>query len=131
MKVLLLLITVSCWADPASDLARAEYVTSWIYANIEYVASPEVIKDPFVTVADGTGDCADDSALLLYTLTREGIEAQLLLLDLLDYVPHHAVVLLHGVMFDPARGAWFAAGEFPLRYEVRVSVQYTNILFGE
>ena len=137
MKIVLLCVTVSLSADTVSDLERATYVNEWIHRNIEYERSPQVIKGPFTTVKDGTGDCADLSALLLYTLDREGIPAHLVIMVLLDFTDDngrlltHAVVLLHGIIFDPANGDSWPEAKYPLRNRRSYEVDYAAVLFGD
>lgn len=133
-------MTWALHADVESDLLRAQHVTSWIYENIEYERSPNVIKDPFVTVSDRIGDCADMSGVLLYTLTNENIDgATIILMYLLDYIDDitgnymsHAVVQLHGYWFDAARSkTGYLIEDYPLRYRITKEIEFDAILFGE
>jgi len=128
VTLLLVLSIVAVRSDtPAEQRAEAERITVWIHANVEYVASPDRIKNPTETLLDG-GDCADMSALLVSMLNDAHVRAaQLLLIDLRDFEEHHAVVELYGWIFDPTTGAVFR-GSFPLAHEIRFEVGFSNLL---
>lgn len=140
IALMLLLLTPHLHADEASrykarlaSIARAEYVTNWIYVNVEYQRSPNEVKDPLTTAVSRTGDCADMSGLLMYTLNREGIKARAVLMILPDYLDEngdpqrHMVVILYGIIFDPTKGKSYRSGEFPLRYVVIDDTDYKGL----
>ena len=126
--MLLIFLTVSepAEADVANHFVRAREIVAWIHSSVEYVATPDVIKSPAETLRTG-GDCADMSALMLALLEAEEIHAELLLLDLVNYSAHHAVVQLFGRIYDPTTGLEYR-GEFPREYVVGGAVSYANLL---
>jgi transglutaminase-like putative cysteine protease len=120
--VLCILLSVTAWADEA----LAYQVMMWIHTNVEYVSSPAVIKTPAQTLLTG-GDCADMSALMLWLLAEHGIEADMLVLNLDQFVAHHAVVKYRGKIYDPVAGKVFA-GAFPLPHRVAFAMEFNNLL---
>jgi len=113
-------------ADPAHEIVRARELVEWIHEHVEYVPSKDVIKTPADTLMTG-GDCADFSALMIALLKAEEIDAEMLLLDLVDFEAHHAVVILYGKIFDPVTGRTYRH-DFPLAYTVGGVVSYENLL---
>ena len=127
MKTALFFAAALAVADPISDIARAQEINLLVHESITYVATPFVIKTPAQTFLTG-GDCADMSAYIIWLLEDEGIHgAEMLLLDLDNYVPHHAIVRLWGVMFDPVSGLMFT-DEFPLPHKMNHNVPWNDIL---
>jgi len=129
MKLILFLIATMAVADPGSEIARARELNIWIHESIEYVVSKDEILEPLDTIRLG-GDCADMSSLLVTLLKMEGIEAELVVIDLKNYLPHHAYVKLWGMYFDPVTGV-MSSEAYPLLHKVAFSVTLKNILFGE
>jgi len=91
-------------ADPAADLARTAEINTWFYETIPYVGlTPLYIKTPADTLING-GDCADLSAAVILLLSTEGIEAEMQTMYLYKTGRYHAVVVVHGLLFDPTTG---------------------------
>ena len=128
MKIILFLIATTAIADPAQEIARAQEFNTWIHESLEYVISRDDILEPMATIRLG-GDCADFSALLVSMLADEGIHAEMLLLDLKNFKPHHAYVRLWGMYFDPVYGT-MSSEEFPLLHKVTHKITLRNILFA-
>ena len=119
-------ITADPGIGPTHEIERAYDITQWVHETIPYVVSADRIQEPAYTLLNG-GDCADMSALVLFFLEAEGITGELLLLDLLDYAPHHAIVRVRGVLFDPVSGLMFT-DEFPLAHKMNYNLSWTSLL---
>jgi hypothetical protein len=126
VTMLLILAAKAVTALPLDDIRRAKEVNEWVHDIVTYVASPLEIKTPVQTLMTG-GDCADMSALIVWILEDEGIEAEMLLLDLRDFDRHHAIVRVLGVLFDPVSGLMFT-DEFPLAHKMNYNVSWTTLL---
>lgn len=126
VTMLLILAAKAVTALPLDDIRRAQEVNEWVHDIVTYVASPLEIKTPAQTLMTG-GDCADMSALIVWILEDEGIEAEMLLLDLRDFDRHHAIVRVLGVLFDPVSGLMFT-DEFPLAHKMNYNVSWTTLL---
>lgn len=100
-------VAASAFGDEAADLERALKLTQQIYERVTYIQdTPLYVKTPAETMFDG-GDCADMSGLLINFLEAEGIQATMQTMRLLKAPrgqEYHAVVLVHGIIFDPTVG---------------------------
>lgn len=128
MKTILMFVAAcACAYGPIHEIERARDINLWVHETIPYVVSADRIQEPAYTLLHG-GDCADMSALVMWFLEAEGITSgEMLLLDLLDYAPHHAIVRVWGVLFDPVSGLMFT-DEFPLAHNINYNVPWPTLV---
>jgi hypothetical protein len=128
MKTILMFVSAcACAYGPIHEIERARDITEWVHETIPYMVSADRIQEPAYTLLNG-GDCADMSALVMWFLEAEGITSgELLLLDLIDYAPHHAIVRVWDVLFDPVSGLTFT-DQFPLAHKMNHNLSWTSLL---
>ena len=130
-RIILCLMIVSAVAlhADAPEYKKALALCRRIYLNVRYIRSETVIKSPLDTFIYG-GDCADMSALMVYLMESEGMHAEIVLLDLLGYESHHALVLYAGMWFDPTVGKMYTPHHFPFWHIVMDTVENHELLAG-
>ena len=122
LKWLLIFLAVTLHADPFPAMT----IMQDVHREFDYVKSPGDLKLPSETRADGEGDCADLSLVMIERMEAVGMSGAVISFWDHWHLGSHSVVEFKGRLYDPANDIIWDPGP---GWAYRTHRSYANALW--